>query len=148
MAEHRVATFFYGSYINFAVLDEVDLLPSSYEVARIGGFDIEIRPLANLIRSDDHTVFGIITRMTHAELTRLYNHAELVLGGVYLPEAVLCKTGDGKFVPALCYIAPNMEARLADNDYVDRIVEPGRGYGFPDWYIARLESFKSAPDYS
>jgi hypothetical protein len=28
------------------------------------------------------------------------------------------------------------------NDYIDRIVGPAKEYGFPDWYIARLESFR------
>lgn len=138
----KVAVFFYGSYINFDVLKEVDLVPESYDVARLGGFDIVIRPLANLVRSDRHTVYGIATRVTHAELARLYDHAEQVLGGIYLPEAVICQTEDGKFVPALCYVAPSMDPKPADNDYVDRIVGPARGYGFPGWYIARLESFK------
>jgi hypothetical protein len=65
-----------------------------------------------------------------------------VLGGVYLPEAVLCQTRSGLFRPALCYIASNMEERPAAADYVERIVRPAREYGFPDWYIARLESFR------
>lgn len=142
-ANPKVTTFFYGSYINFEVLKEVDLVPESYEVARLYGFDIQINPLANLVRSDRHTVYGIVTTATHAELARLYDHAEHVLGGIYLPEAVICRTADGKFVPALCYIAPSMEPKPADNDYVERIVGPARAYGFPDWYIARLESFKS-----
>jgi hypothetical protein len=45
-----VWTFFYGSYINFDVLKEVDLVPESWEVARLGGFDIRIEPRANLVR--------------------------------------------------------------------------------------------------
>ena len=41
-----VWTFFYGSYINFDVLKEVDMVPQSWEVARLGGFDIRIEPRA------------------------------------------------------------------------------------------------------
>lgn len=47
-----VWTFFYGSYMNLDVLKEVDLVPGRVEVARLNGFDILIRPLANLVRSD------------------------------------------------------------------------------------------------
>jgi hypothetical protein len=62
--------------------------------------------------------------------------------GTYLPEAVLVETLDSTWQPALCFIAPASEERPASGDYIDRIVGPAREYGFPDWYIARLESFR------
>jgi hypothetical protein len=34
-------------------------------------------------------------------------------------------------------------ARPAD-DYVDWILDPARDYGFPEWYINRLESFRTS----
>ena len=82
MSDPKVVTFFYGSYINPAVLREVDLVPDRIEVARLPGFDIEIRPLANLVPSDQHTVYGILATTTHAELERLYAHAREKLGGL------------------------------------------------------------------
>lgn len=136
----KVLTFFYGSYINREVLAEVDLVPDRVEVASLSGFDIRIAPLANLVRSPGHSVYGILTGATHEELERLYAHARDVLGGVYRPEAVLAHTADGRFVPALCYIARSMEPAAAADDYVDRIVGPARELGFPDWYVRRLES--------
>jgi hypothetical protein len=95
MKQPKVWTFFYGSYINLNVIKEADLIPEQHEVAKLNGFDIQIRPLANLIRSDQHCVYGIITTATHDELRRLYTHAEQVLGGIYLPEAVLVEGRDG-----------------------------------------------------
>ena len=142
MADEAVVTFFYGSYINPAVLREVDLAPERIEVARVPGFDIEIRPLANLVPSDEHTVYGILADATHAELERLYTHARDVLGGTYLPEAVVAHTRSGQLAPALCYVAPALAGGPAAADYVDRIVGPAREYGFPDWYVERLESFR------
>lgn len=65
-----------------------------------------IGPLANLVRSEQHTVYGILAQATHRELDRLYAHACDVLGGIYLPEAVVVHTLDGALVPALCYIRP------------------------------------------
>lgn len=141
MSDPRVVAFFYGSYINPAVLGEVDLVPDRVEVARLPGFDIEIRPLANLVPSDRHSVYGILATATHAELERLYSHARDVLGGVYLPRAVLTHTLTGQAEAALCYIAPRLDPAPASAAYVARIVEPARRYGFPPWYVDRLESF-------
>ncbi len=109
MDSPTIVTFFYGSYINLDVLREVDLVPERVEVARLPGFDLLIRPLANLVPSDEHTVYGILATATHAELDRLYEHAQHVLGGSYLPRAVLAHTLSGQFEPALCYIAPSLE---------------------------------------
>jgi hypothetical protein len=142
MLKPKVWTFFYGSYINLNVLKEVNFVPERWEVARLHGFDIRIQPRANLVRSDQHSVYGIIATATHAELDHLYAHAKDVLGEVYLPEAVLVETLDGKWQPALCYICPEMEPRSAANDYIDRIAGPAREYGFPDGYIQQLERFR------
>ncbi len=64
-----------------------------------------------------------------------------VLDDLYLPEAVLVSTLDDKWMPALCYICPHMEPRPADAAYVERILGPARGYGFPQWYLDRLGKF-------
>jgi len=79
---------------------------------------------------------------THVELARLYDHAENVLGGCYLPEAVLVETRAGRWMPALCYIAPQLSGEAAAADYVERIASPAREHGLPEWYIERIESFR------
>ena len=40
-------------------------------------------------------------------------------------------------------IAPEMDPRPATSDYVDRILAPARERGFPDWYLARILSFRT-----
>jgi hypothetical protein len=140
--EPRVWTFFYGSYMNLDVLKELDMLPEQWEVGRLDGFDIRIAPRANLVRSDQAAVYGLLATATHAELARLYAHAKDVLGETYLPEAVLVHTLAGAWRPALCYICPAMQPGPAALDYVDRILKPARALGFPDGYVQRLESFR------
>ncbi len=144
MPQATVWTFFYGSNINLGILKKVDYVPSQVHIARLHGFDIQIRPLANLVRSDQHCVYGILATGTHDELERLYGryvHDEL--GATYLPEAVLCEKLDGTLVPALCYIAAESEPAPATNEYLDRIVDPASKFGFPEWYVKRLEAFRS-----
>jgi hypothetical protein len=141
MVEPKVWVFFYGSYMNFRVLREVDLVPERWEIGQLGGFDIQIRPRANLIRSERDSVYGIAATASHAELARLYIHARDVLGEVYLPEAVLVQLQSGLWRACLCYICPDMAPRPAEAAYVGRIVEAAREFGFPSWYIDRLEGF-------
>jgi hypothetical protein len=142
MPTPKVRVFFYGSFINRKVLAEGGFVPERVEVARLWGFDIRIQPLANLVRSDRHCVYGITCEATHAELAKLYGQGWV---GTYLPEAVLIQTEDGRLMPALCYIAPPAPAAPAAADYVERIAGPAREYGFPDWYVARLQGFRNGP---
>jgi hypothetical protein len=141
MSEPRVRVFFYGSYMNPEVLREVDLLPEQLEVARLDGYDIRIAPRANLVPSSEHCVYGALAQATHAELERLYAHAETVLGERYLPHPVLVRAAD-RWIPALCYIAPSMAPRPPEPAYVERILKPARELGLPGWYISRLESLR------
>lgn len=143
MTDRIVWTFFYGSNINPDVLRKVDYAPQQVEVAVLHGFDIRIEPLANLVPSERHCVYGIIATGTHAELDRLYGryvHDEL--GATYLPEAVVCRKLDGTLIPALCYLASETAPAPPTDEYLDRIIGPARKYGFPQWYIERLERFR------
>jgi hypothetical protein len=136
-----VTTFFYGSYMSRGVLREVGLAPARLEVARLPGYDITIRPLANLLASDRHTVYGVLASTTHAELDRLYRHAQEVLGGVYLPHPVIATTLGGQAEAALCYIAPELADAPPDPAYVRKILAAAGELAFPRWYVERLESF-------
>jgi hypothetical protein len=138
----KVWVFFYGSYMNRSVLGEVEIVPEEIDVARLAGWDIVIRPRANLVRAETSSVHGILVRATHEELTRLYAHAREQLGEVYLPEAVLCETRRGTWRPALCYVCPEMEPRPPEAAYVERIVDAACEHGLPAGYVTRLEAFR------
>ena len=137
----KASVFFYGSYINFDVLKEVNIILENWEVAKLNGYDIVIRPRANLIKSEMHCVFGIITSLSHSDLEKLYTHAKNVLGELYLPEAVLLETKGNKWLPALCYICHDMQPRPAENDYINRIIKLAKKLGLPNIYIEKIGTF-------
>lgn len=138
----KVSVFFYGSFINLDVLGEVGLVPENVRVAKLEGYDIRIQPLANLTPSEGDSVFGVVCRSTHADLDRLYRQTWV---GTYLPHPVVVETMEGVQTPALCYLSPAREVAAADRRYIDRIVGPAREYGFPAWYLERIEQFRQGP---
>src|SRR5262249_36936456 len=127
-------------FINREVLARGGLSLGQFEVARLAGFDIVIESLATLVRSEQHCVYGITCQVTHDELRSLYGQDWL--GGAHLPEAVVVGTGEGRLLPALCYIAPSLPPARPAADYLDWITKPAREYGFPGWYLDRLERFR------
>ena len=141
MSDPGVEVFFYGSYMSPDVLREAGLVPRRLEVARLPGYRLTIGPLANVVRADGETVHGALAVLTHGELERLYAHARDVLGGTYLPWPVLVHTGDGRAVPALCYVAHDLTDGRPAASYVARVVAAARAHGLPEEYIRHIESF-------
>ena len=130
-----VKAFFYGSFIRKEVQAKGGFQPETIEVARLSGFDIHICPHAALSRSDEHSIYGILVDITHRQLDAMYAAPGV---GVFLPQAVLVETGDGKLTPALCYIPPSRDDKPADRAYLDSLIAAGREYGFPQWYLNKL----------
>ena len=141
----EVWTFFYGSNMDLDVLKAVDYIPQKVEVARLSGYDIVISPLANLVRSSQDCVYGILASGSHDELERLYGrYVHDKLGATYLPYPVSCERRDGSLITALCYLCPSMEPAATNDAYLDKITGPARDFEFPEWYINRLEAFRPA----
>ena len=115
------------------------LVPEKIDVARLNGFQIYLCPHACIQRSDEHSIYGILVQATHEELNKLYTMPGV---GVFLPQAVLVETCDGKLQPTLCYIPPTRGDKPADQEYLEHLVKVARQYDFPEWYVRRLESFR------
>ena len=141
MTERRLWVFFYGSFIDVAVLKRFGMVPDSVEVVTLNGFDISIGPLATIVAKDRGTVYGILVKVTPDEVANLYAHDWV---SAYRPEAVLVETNDGRTVAALCYVAPEPDdPRRPADEYLDRIESAARGLEFPESYIAMLEGFRN-----
>ncbi|MGI8856872.1 MAG: gamma-glutamylcyclotransferase family protein [Thermomicrobiales bacterium] len=139
MAEAAVWTFFYGSFMNRTVLARQGVTLGEAEVSRLPGFAIRMQLLSNLVPDENACVYGILARLTHHELGRLYSHLPGTAGDAYHPDAVLVQTRAGDWRPALCYIAPPLEPAPAATDYLDDLLVAAQEYAFPDWYLHRLE---------
>jgi hypothetical protein len=136
----RVWTFFYGSFMNPAVLAKAEVHPTDLQMARLDGWRLSIAPRATLIPSESDSVHGVVARLSHADLDKLY--AKDWFGfGTYLPEAVTVTDTTGRRLPAMCYIAWQTEGGRPAHDYVDKILSIAREYSFPEDYVRHIQSF-------
>ncbi|HKZ80296.1 MAG TPA: hypothetical protein VJ124_18620 [Pyrinomonadaceae bacterium] len=60
MKERRVWVFFYEHSMDFEILCKYGLEPERWQVARLPGYDIQINARGYLVRSDRHSVYGIL----------------------------------------------------------------------------------------
>jgi len=136
----RVWTFFYGSFMNPEVLAKADVRPTEAQMGRLDGWDIKIAPRATLVPAGAKSVFGILAKLTHTDLEKLYIKDWFGFG-IYLPEAVLVADAAERPVPALSYIAWEMEGGSPSPEYIQKVVTVAQHFKFPDWYIDRVKSF-------
>ena len=72
MAAEHVNVFFYGLFMDMALLRQRGLAPRHAQVAYLDGYDLDIRERATLIRHATARVYGIVTELTHEEVGTLY----------------------------------------------------------------------------
>jgi len=143
MSARKIQVFLYGSAINLDVLVKAGLKKRAFAPASLAGFDLLIQPVANIEESGDGIVFGILANFTHVEIDELLNsHTPMLTKAAYSPEPVIVRTRGGKIVPALTYMADEMTKGTATQEYINRILKPAKSYGFPSWYLERIESFR------
>ena len=134
-AEH-VSVFFYGLFMDMGLLQQRGLGPRHPQVARLDGYDIDIRERATLIRHAAARVYGIVAGLTQEELDTLYADPSV---RDYRPEAVVVTLADYRQVPAWCYTLPQVTGTSRNTAYAVRLVEVAKTLAFPGDYLDRLQ---------
>lgn len=138
MEERRVWVFFYGLYMDFEVLARHGVTPARWETASLAGYDFNVASWGYVVPSERGRVYGLNASVTHEDLARLYGPENTFLKLRYFPEPVLAETADGRFVPALCYVALEPPEGPVNRDYAEAMIRLSQQYGFPGWYAERL----------
>src|SRR5438874_5902096 len=110
----RIDVFFYGLFMDKALLHGRGVRPGSMQAASVRGFQLRIGRRATLVRDEAGCAYGIVASLTHRELEELYSDPSL---RDYRPEAVLARISNGESVPALCFnlmASPSPEERHSD----------------------------------
>jgi hypothetical protein len=139
MASRRIDVFFYGLFMDVALLQQQGIQPSNVRKARVEGFDLVIAERATLVSRAAHTVFGVLISLTHEDVTHLYTDASVQ---DYRPEAVLAITEDGQSIPALCdNLTTPPTGPVANRAYAAALLDLAQRLGFPDTYQASIRHF-------
>lgn len=135
--KRRIDAFFYGLFMDEALLREKGLNPVNRRVASLPNFALVIGERATLVPGAGRKVYGLIFSLTHEELEALYAEASV---GMYRPEAVLAELEDGSLTPALCYNLPAQPAADERNPhYASKLRELAESVGLPQSYVSSIK---------
>jgi Gamma-glutamyl cyclotransferase, AIG2-like len=136
MTTRRVDVFFYGLFMDHHLLEGKGIQPGDVRVAAVSGFRLRIGARAALVPAPAAKVHGVLMKLTHAELDKLYAEPSLQ---AYRPEPVLAVDRNGANVAALCYNLPEPPATAEHNpEYAARLRTLARQVGLPGEYVSSI----------
>jgi len=133
----RVNVFFYGLFMDEAVLREKGINAVNRRLASVDNFSLVIGARATLVPYKAGRVHGVLCSLTHGEVDALYSEPSV---SAYRPEAVLAKLEGGEIAPALCFnlpVPPPPEER--NPQYAAKLKELAARIGLPQDYVSRIQ---------
>ena len=128
--------FFYGLFMDDALLREQGVNPFNRRMATVENFSLVIGARATLVPCAGRTVHGVVFSLTHSEVDALYAEASV---SVYRPEAVLSQLTDGGATPALCFNLPEPPSADERNpQYASKLRDVAARIGLPPGYVASI----------
>ena len=135
--EGRVEVFFYGLFMDEALLREKGLSPRGRRVACVENFRLVIGERATLVPLGGCEAHGVLFSLTHGEVDALYSEASV---SAYRPEAVCAQLADGSVVPALCFNLPAPPAAEEHNPlYASKLRRLAARLGLPADYVSSIK---------
>ena len=131
-----IDVFFYGLFMDEALLRAKGLDPQNRRLAKVENFKLVIGERATLVPSSGGIVHGVLFTLTEKELDSLYSEASL---SAYQPEPVTATTRDEIHVAAFCFNLPAAPARTEYNpQYVAKLKALATQIGLPAEYVATI----------
>jgi len=131
-----IDVFFYGLFMDEALLREKGLNPINRGLAAVENFALVITQRATLVPSAGNLVHGVVFSLIHDEVDLLYRDPSV---SRYRPEAVLARLADGNEHPCLCFNLPAVQANEERNlAYATKLRSLATQLNLPESYVQTI----------
>lgn len=134
------SVFFYGLFMDVALLRDMGLEPSVDGVAELPDFTLSIGDKATLLAAPGSSAWGIVMTLAESEVERLYS-----VPGVdrYRPEIVtVVVMGDQSTRHCTCYnITAEELGEGVNSEYAEQLAALAERMAFPDDYVRHIRRF-------
>ena len=128
--------FFYGLFMDEALLREKGMSPSKPLLAFVDGFGLRIGERATLIKSDDERAYGLIMSLSDQELSILYGDESVA---DYIPENITAITENKELVNVISYNLPLEKLSGQNMQYAESLAIVAKKVGLPAEYISEIQ---------
>jgi hypothetical protein len=130
-----VNVFFYGLFMDEALLARKGIIPGNVSPGYVDGFAIRIGERATLLKSTGARSYGVVMSISPDEVKELYSDSSVA---DYVAEPVTVGLLDGSKVAADCYNLPVDGLRGTNEDYAASLLKLARRLGFPKSYLDQI----------
>jgi hypothetical protein len=136
MDDRRLDVFFYGLFMDRQLLEGKGIRPEDVRLAAVPGFGLRLGARAALAPAPGAEVHGVLMKLSHADLEKLYSEPSVQ---AYRPEPVLAVARNGAAVAALCYNLPEPPAPDERNaEYAAKLRALAQRIGLPSEYVSSI----------
>jgi len=139
MTEEQAASvevFFYGLFMDEALLRAKGLSPLNRGAACVEDFQLVIGERATLVRREGARSHGVVYTLTRGEVEALYSEESV---SAYRPEAVPARLADGRVEQAVCFNLPAPPSGEERNtQYASKLRELAGRMGLPADYVSSI----------
>jgi len=136
----RVTVFFYGLFMSEELLKRRGLNPTNRRMTEVENFEIHVGKRASLLPKIGSSVWGIAFDLSAEEVTALYSEPAVA---DYRPEAVLARSARGEVFAALCYNTDPSNDSIADQAYLEKLIEIATNEELPPAYLVLLSRLRN-----
>ena len=128
--------FFYGLFMDPQLLEAKGVHAVDARLATVPGFRLRIGARAALVPTPGAEVHGVLMKLSHADLEKLYSEPSVQ---AYRPEPVLAIASNGTSVAALCYNLPEPPPPDEHNaEYAGKLRSLAQRIGLPPDYVTSI----------
>ena len=135
MKSENVAVFFYGLFMDEALLASKGILPSTATPGFVDGYGIRIGRRATLVPDATNRAYGILMSIPEEEVQALYSEESVT---DYIAESVTVHLADGTSERAVCYNLPAGKLEGTNGPYAKSLLALANRLGLPDAYLQKI----------
>jgi hypothetical protein len=131
-----VEVFFYGLFMDEALLRAKGLNPSNRRAAYVEDFQLVIGERATLVRREGAKAYGVVYTLTRGEVEALYSDESV---SAYRPEVVTARLAGGLDARVLCFNLPAPPSAEERNPlYASKLRDLAERLGLPAEYVSSI----------
>lgn len=134
---NTVEAFFYGLYMDPALIESLGFDPVSVEKAKVSSYALDLFGSAKIIPREGGVVWGNIIELSQSDLMAMYSFESTKN---YSPELIQASDINGNDKLVNCYNLPESGNEPFNSEYHLKLLKLLKELDFPVDYIASLES--------
>ena|SRR5215213_5457908 len=132
----RVEVFFYGLFMDEALLRGKGLNPLNRRAASVEDFQLVIGERATLVRREGARAHGFVYTLTRGEVESLYSEESV---SAYRPEVLTARLADGSVQEVACFNLPAPPPGGESNPpYASKLRQLAERLGLPADYVSSI----------